>query len=392
MFIAVLGALLFFVSTASTQTVAVSQQQAMKKYPELAVAGSALNKAFVAEVARRKQANPAFFRAADWPMRLADELSAAPAPMVEPGPAVKKEVPAVAAAPVFEISDPALRNGKADAGPALREAIGKAIAAGPGAEVRLPAGRFRIATAGDASWQLGIGGAKGLTVRGVPGETELIFGLPDKGGIIINGGDGVFLKDLIIDSDPLPFTQGTIKSVDEAAGTFTMTVDEGYPSLAEKWFRVANQLAIESRLPNIRNYVTAVSPLNVLQHDGRNFKAKGDDNGYEAVATPRTGARLMNISGTEDRLIPYHGGPSPAIPAKNGKLGFVAAEESIFLWAKAMGYKGGKLMKPSSTVGKLEVFSYLDGAIIHYKVLGEGHGAAGAIDEATLLRFLENKR
>ena len=155
---------------------------------------------------------------------------------------------------------------------------------------------------------------------------------------------------------------------------------------------LANQLAIESRLPNIRNYVTAVSPLNVLQHDGRNFKAKGDDNSYQAVATPRTGARLMNISGTEDPLIPYDGGPSPAIPAKHGKLGFVAAEESIFLWAKALGYQGGKLMKPSSTVGKIEVFSYLDGAIIHYKVLGEGHGAAGAIDEATLLSFLENKR
>ena len=155
---------------------------------------------------------------------------------------------------------------------------------------------------------------------------------------------------------------------------------------------LANQLAIESRLPNIRNYVTAVSPLNVLQHDGRNFKAKGNDNSYEAVATPRTGARIMNISGTEDPLIPYDGGPSPAIPAKNGKLGFVAAEESIFLWAKAMGYQGEKLKKPSNPVGKLEIFSYLDGAIIHYKALGEGHGAAGAIDEATLLRFLEAGR
>jgi poly(3-hydroxybutyrate) depolymerase len=154
---------------------------------------------------------------------------------------------------------------------------------------------------------------------------------------------------------------------------------------------LANQLAIESRLPNIRNYVTAVSPLNELQHDGRHFKAKGDDNSYQAVATPRTGARLMNISGTGDHLIPYQGGPSP-IPAKNGKLCFVAAEESVFLWAKAMGYQGGKLMKPNSTVGKLEVFSYLDGAVIHYKVLGEGHSAAGAIDEATLLRFLETER
>ena len=155
---------------------------------------------------------------------------------------------------------------------------------------------------------------------------------------------------------------------------------------------LANQLAIESRLPNVRNYVTAVSPLNVLQHDGRNFKAKGDDNSYEAVATPRTGARLINISGTEDHLIPYQGGLSPAIPAKSGKLGFVAAEESIFVWAKAMGYQGEKLKKPSNTAGKLEIFSYLDGAVTHCKALGEGHGAAGAIDEATLLRFLENPR
>ena len=155
---------------------------------------------------------------------------------------------------------------------------------------------------------------------------------------------------------------------------------------------LANQLAIESRLPNIVHYVTAVSPLNALQHDGRTFKAKGAENNYQSVATPRSGARIMNISGTDDHLVPYQGGPSPVIPAKNGKLGFVAAEDSIFLWAKAMGYRGAKLEKPSSTDGKLEFFSYLNGAVVHCKVLGEGHGAAGAIDEALLLRFLENRR
>jgi len=154
---------------------------------------------------------------------------------------------------------------------------------------------------------------------------------------------------------------------------------------------LANQLAIESRLPHLRHYVTAVSPLNVLQHDGRNFKAKGDDYGYRTLAPPRTGARILTISGTEDRLVPYHGGPSPVIPAKNGKLGFVAAEESVFLWAKAMGYRGPKLEKPSRTDGKLAFFSYLGGSIVHCKVAGEGHGAASAIDEATLLRFLEHQ-
>ena len=153
---------------------------------------------------------------------------------------------------------------------------------------------------------------------------------------------------------------------------------------------LVNQLAIECRLPNIRNYIAGVSPLNVFQHDGKNFKAKGDNNNYGAVITPLPGKRLMNISGTDDRLVPYRGGLSRGIPAKGGKLGFVDAEESIFLLAKAMGYKGEKLSRPSRVAGKLEIFSYLGGDVVHYKVTGEGHGATRAINEKALLDFLGN--
>ena len=105
---------------------------------------------------------------------------------------------------------------------------------------------------------------------------------------------------------------------------------------------MVNQLAIECTLPNLRNFVTSVSPLNELQHDGNDFKYKGDQNNYRTVATPLAGRRLMNISGTNDRLIPYLGGRSRVIPGRNGKLGFVDAEQSIYLWAKAMGYDGRK--------------------------------------------------
>lgn len=152
---------------------------------------------------------------------------------------------------------------------------------------------------------------------------------------------------------------------------------------------LVNQLAIESKLPNLRNYVTAVSPLNVYQHDGKNFKAKGADNSYQVVATPMTGKRLMNISGTTDDLVPYRGGPSKHIPAKGGKLGFVDAEESIFLWAKQMEYGGEKLSEPSRIDDNLEIFSYLNDDVIHYKVMDEGHGALRAISEKILLKFLE---
>ena len=152
---------------------------------------------------------------------------------------------------------------------------------------------------------------------------------------------------------------------------------------------LVNQLAIESKLPHLRNYVTAVSPLNVYQHDGKNFKAKGADNNYRVVATPMTGKRLMNISGTTDDLVPYRGGLSKYIPAKDGTLGFVDAEASIFLWAKQMGYEEEKLSKPTRIDNNLEIFSYLNGDVIHYKVVNDGHGALDAISEKILLEFLE---
>jgi poly(3-hydroxybutyrate) depolymerase/DNA-binding FrmR family transcriptional regulator len=149
-----------------------------------------------------------------------------------------------------------------------------------------------------------------------------------------------------------------------------------------------NQIAIESNLPNIRNYISGVSPLNVWQFDGTNFKAKGRDNQYKKTATPMTGKRLMNISGTNDKLVPYQGGPSPAIPAKNGKLAFIAAEESTFIWARQMGYQGKQHTKPNRTVKNIDIFDYLDGDVIHCKVNGEGHNATHEVSEDMLLEFL----
>ncbi|MEJ6644679.1 MAG: hypothetical protein QNL33_15645 [Akkermansiaceae bacterium] len=154
---------------------------------------------------------------------------------------------------------------------------------------------------------------------------------------------------------------------------------------------LVNQIAIESQLPNIKNYIAAVSPLNGYQHNGKHFKAMGKANGYQAIAKPLFGRRLLNISGTEDLLVPYQGGPSKAIPAKGGKLPFVDAEESIFLWAKQMGYEGRKLTEPSKVNGKIEIFSYLDGDVVHFKVNDHGHNATQALSERLLLEFLRGK-
>ncbi len=106
------------------------------------------------------------------------------------------------------------------------------------------------------------------------------------------------------------------------------------------------------------------------------------------LMTPAKGKRLMNISGVRDRLVPYAGGESKVIPAKDGKLAFVAAEKSTFVWAKHFGYVGEQLTKPTRTGEEVDVFSYLNGDVIHCKVKNEGHGATHGISEDVLLEFL----
>ena len=53
-----------------------------------------------------------------------------------------------------------------------------------------------------------------------------------------------------------------------------------------------------------------------------------------------------------------------------------------------MGYGGEQLTQPSDIFENVEVFRYLDGNVIHYKVTNEGHGATHGISEELLLSFL----
>lgn len=186
---------------------------------------------------------------------------------------------------------------------------------------------------------------------------------------------------------------GFIESIVQKLASFKNVDPDDFTIMgASNGAALVNQLAIESKLANIRNYISGVSQLNSWQYDGQQFKAKGDDNNYREVASPAKGKRLLNISGVKDKLVPYSGGPSRVIPAKDGKLAFVHAEESTFVWARRMGYKGEQLSKPNRTVENVDVFSYLGGDVVHYKVTNEGHGATHGISEQSLLDFLNSAK
>jgi poly(3-hydroxybutyrate) depolymerase len=152
---------------------------------------------------------------------------------------------------------------------------------------------------------------------------------------------------------------------------------------------LVNQFAIEARSDHFSHYITVVSQLNSWQHDGTAFKAKGVDNNYTESVVPLKGKCLMNVSGANDQLVPYAGGPSKGIRAKGGKLAFVDAERSTFLWAQHYGYKGEQLSQPSESSEVMDTYSYLDGTVIHYKMSTRAHNAGGGLNEEMLLKFLD---
>lgn len=70
---------------------------------------------------------------------------------------------------------------------------------------------------------------KGVVVEGE--GAVLVFTNVRDGGLSISDCDGLTLRGFTIDFDPLPFTQGTVETVDAERGVLRYAVHEGYPDL-----------------------------------------------------------------------------------------------------------------------------------------------------------------
>jgi hypothetical protein len=80
--------------------------------------------------------------------------------------------------------------------------------------------------------------------------------------LLISGSNHVTVRDLIIDYDPLPFTQGTIASFDHAAQRIMVKVDPGYPddakflaSINDGFFKVMDRHT-RALKPGARDFLT----------------------------------------------------------------------------------------------------------------------------------------
>jgi len=107
--------------------------------------------------------------------------------------------------------------------PGLQQRIDDAVARGE-TSVVIPPGEHRL----DAPIRLR--GLSGFTLDG-PGAT-LVFTTLRDGGLLITDCAELTLRGFTIDFDPLPFTQGTVASVDAEKREVIFELHDGYPDLA----------------------------------------------------------------------------------------------------------------------------------------------------------------
>ena len=158
-----------------------------------------------------------------------------------------KEKNSLPAPKVFSVKDfGAVGDGKNDDGPAIRKAIAAAQALNAPATVFFPNGKYRIVPGKRNPPITFAGRYHNITKRRkvqdghinilrpehltLQGEKDVTLIMTDAAfsGIVIAAGYDTRLKDLSIDYDPLPYTQGKILKYEEEKDIVTVQIDPGY--------------------------------------------------------------------------------------------------------------------------------------------------------------------
>lgn len=122
---------------------------------------------------------------------------------------------------------------------AFQEAI-DAAAERPGATIQFEKGQYRFepTRSYDVDNPPGphakVGGLENVTIDG--NGATITLAEPRMGGILFVDGASLTVRDLTIDYDPLPFTQGQIESFSPSDRTLVIELDDEYPSLTADRF------------------------------------------------------------------------------------------------------------------------------------------------------------
>ncbi len=142
---------------------------------------------------------------------------------------------------VIRVSQYGARPDGSDSREAVLQAIEAAAQVGGPVQVQFGAGRYRV-SAPPGEPAITLNGIHDVTLTGVPGRTTLVLTRTGHPLIHAAGCQRVTIQDLIIDADPLPFTQGVITAVEPEPGAIDVRIDPGFPQMSDEQFARARNM------------------------------------------------------------------------------------------------------------------------------------------------------
>lgn len=153
---------------------------------------------------------------------------------------------------------------------------------------------------------------------------------------------------------------------------------------------LANRVFIENKDTGVDIVCAVVAHLTEASYHNNNFYlpsgVTGDNgtgvpifDGYDELTSPIVGRKYLNISNTNDDLIPYTGGLSSV------GVTFLDAQEAAYILAKSQGYTGLQVMDSTQLGGgNAYEFEYLSGQVVHLQ------GNAGHAANTTQITYIQN--
>jgi hypothetical protein len=260
---------------------------------------------------------------------------------------------------VLNVADSGARgDGAADDGPAIRAALRRAAELAPPVELRLASRVYRIGPREDRWCSFDLHGVRDLTLSG-NGATLLLH--PHNCGFLLDRCTGVVLRNLKIDYNPLPFTQGDVVSLDPEHGAFTVRIHEGYPLPGSLTADLRHGAFIEPDRPRYTGHWLYLGSVERLSTEGRLVRivAKAGDEGR--VAGAAVGQRFV------------FGVPSLT----------KAQQDSRFLIGQEPSNRGVYLSNPAGTIQLMLCRDCRIESIDHYASIGMTYRLTGC-DNITL--------
>ncbi|MHB1484308.1 MAG: hypothetical protein ACYCYI_06545 [Saccharofermentanales bacterium] len=185
---------------------------------------------------------------------------------------------------------------------AVRSVIAKAVSLGKPVEIMFEAGEFRFNADTAKEAAILLNGAKNITITGVAGKTVFCIENPMIGTFLLNNCENILIRNITIDYDPLPFTQGTVTAYDMVNCTIDINIDAGYSLPTADFFKKS-----ESRIgitANLNGDETEYGILPILVNpDGatlvnnRIYRLKASNPDMFKTCTFKVGDRFFYKSG-----------------------------------------------------------------------------------------------